>query len=94
MTRTDKVAVIILGAAAGLAIARYFKMPAEERKEFCDHLKNRTFELLDNAEETVEKIEQGMSDFKEKRDNEWIDKLYAVKKTIKSLYGSDKHFLL
>lgn len=94
MTSTDRVAAIILGAAAGLALIRYFKMPVEERKEFCEHLKAKTSELLDNAEETVEKVEHAMSEFKGKRENEWIDKLFVVKKTLNNLYGSEKHFLL
>jgi hypothetical protein len=69
-------------------------MPKEERNEFCDHLKTRTNQLLDNAEGTVEKVEQYMDEFKARGENEWIDKLYIIKKMFKSLYGSDKHYLL
>lgn len=94
MAKTNKVAALILGAAAGVALVRFFSMPKEERNEFCDHLKTRTNQLLDNAEGTVEKVEQYMDEFKARGENEWIDKLYIIKKMFKSLYGSDKHYLL
>jgi hypothetical protein len=42
----------------------------------------------------VEKVEQAMNEFNGKGENEWIDKLYVVKKTLKDFYGSEKHFLL
>ena len=94
MAKTNKVAAIILGAAAGVALVKFFSMPKEQRDEFCSHLKNRTNQLLDNAEGTVEKVEQYMDEFKAKGENEWIDKLYIIKKMFKSLYGSDRHYLL
>lgn len=94
MSNTDRIAALILGAAAGVALVRYFRMPEIERKEFCDHLKTKTTELLDNAEDTVEKVEHYMDDFNSKGQNEWIDKLYILKKMFKNLYGSEKHYLL
>ena len=69
-------------------------MPKEERDAFCDHLKNQTHLLLDNAEDTVEKVEHFMDEFKAKGEDAWIDKLYILKKMFKNLYGSDKHYLL
>ncbi len=69
-------------------------MPKEEREQFCNHLKNQTHLLLDNAEDTVEKVEHYMDEFKSKGENEWIDKLYILKKMFKNLYGSEKHYLL
>jgi hypothetical protein len=50
--------------------------------------------LLDNAEETVEKVEQYMDEFKDKSEDEWIDKIYILKKMFKNLYGSDRNYLL
>lgn len=94
MTKSDKAAIVILGAAAGVALWRFFSMPAEERKEFCRHIKETTSELLDNAEETVEKVDHFISQIDEKGKDEWIDKLYLVKKMFKDLYGSDKKYLL
>lgn len=94
MAKTNKIASLILGAAVGVAIVKFFSMPKEDRKELCTHLKNKTNELLDNAEDTVEKVERYMDEFKSKGEEEWIDKLYILKKMFKNLYGSQKHYLL
>jgi hypothetical protein len=94
MSTTNKVAALILGAAAGVALVKFFNMPKEEREEFYAHVKNTTHQLLDDAEDTVEKVEHFMDEYKSKGKNEWIDKLYILKKMFKNLYGSEKHYLL
>ncbi len=94
MNKSNTIAAIILGAAAGVALIRFFNMPKEEKDAFLSHLKNTTHDLLDNAEETVEKVEQYMDEIKSKGENEWIDKLYVLKRMFKDLYGSQQHFLL
>ena len=94
MTNTNKVAAVILGAAVGVAFVRFLKMPKEERDQLCEHIKIRTNELLDNAEETVEKVDQYIAQIESKGKNEWIDKLYLAKKMFKDFYGSNKNFLL
>ncbi len=94
MAKSNKVAAVILGAAAGVALVKFLSMPREQRNEFYDFLKNKSRQLLDNAEDTVEKVEHYMDEFKEKGDDEWIDKIYILKKMFKSLYGSERHYLL
>ena len=94
MAKSNKIAAVILGAAAGVALVKFLSMPKEQRNEFYDFLKNKSRQLLDNAEDTVEKVEQYMDEFKEKGDDEWIDKIYILKKMFKSLYGSDRNYLL
>ncbi len=94
MAKSNKVGAMILGAAAGVALVKFLSMPKYKREEFYAHLKNTTHRLLDNAEDTVEKVEHFMDEFKEKGEDEWIDKLYILKKMFKSLYGSDRHYLL
>jgi hypothetical protein len=94
MAKTNKIAAIILGAAAGVALVKFFSMPKEEREQFYADIKSKTSELLENAEDTVEKVEHFMDEYKSKDENEWIDKLYILKKMFKSLYGSGKHYLL
>ena len=94
MAKSNKIAAVILGAAAGVALVKFLNMPREQRNEFYDFLKNKSRQLLDNAEDTVEKVEQYMDEFKEQGDDEWIDKIYILKKMFKSLYGSDRNYLL
>ena len=94
MTKSDKAALVILGAAAGVAIWRFFKMPPEERREFCRHIKETTSDLLDNAEDTVEKVDHFITQIDEKSKDDWIDKIYLVRQMFRDLYGSDKKYLL
>lgn len=94
MAKSNKIAAIILGAAGGFALIKFLSMPKEKRNEFYDYLVDKTHQLLDNAEETVEKVEHYMDQFKEKGEDEWIDKIYILKKMFKNLYGTDRHYLL
>ncbi len=94
MAKSNTVAAIILGAAGGFALIKFLSMPKEKRNEFYDFLKNKTNELLDSTEETVEKVEHYMDEFKDQGEDDWIDKIYILKKMFKSLYGSEKHYLL
>ncbi len=94
MTKSEKAALVILGAAAGVAIWRFFEMPAEERQEFCRHIRNKTSDLLNNAEDTVEKVDHFITQMDEKGKDNWIDKLYIVKKMFRDFYGSEKRYLL
>lgn len=94
MSKSNIIAAVILGAAASVALIRFFNMPKEERDIYFSHLKNTTSNLLDNADETVEKVEHYMDEIKLKDDDEWIDKLYIMKKMFRDLYGSEQHFLL
>jgi len=94
MAKSNKIAAIILGAAGGFALVKFLSMPKEKRNEFYDYLIDKTHQLLDNAEETVEKVEHYMDEFKGKGEDEWIDKIYILKKMFKNLYGTDRHYLL
>lgn len=94
MTKTINITALILGTAAGIAIAGFLRMSGEEKEELCNHLKDRTSQLLDNVEDTVEKVEHYMDEFKSTGEGEWIDKLYVLKKMFKKLYGYEKHYLL
>jgi hypothetical protein len=69
-------------------------MPQEEMEAFYDHLKNTTNDLLDDAEATVEKVEHYMDEMKSKDENEWLEKLYVLKKMFTEFYGTEKKYLL
>jgi len=94
MAKSDTIAAIILGAAGGFALIKFLSMPQEKRNEFYGFLKQKTNDLLENTEETVEKVEHYMDEFKEKGEGDWIDKIYILKKMFKNLYGSQRHYLL
>jgi len=94
MNKSNTIAAVILGAAAGVALIRFFNMPKEKKDAFFAHLRNTTHNLLDDAEETVEKVEQYMDEIKLLGGHEWIDKMYILKRMFKDLYGSEQHYLL
>lgn len=94
MAKSTTIASLILGASIGFALLKFYSLSKEEREAFFDHLKNTTNDLLDDAEATVEKVEQYMSEIKLKGENEWIEKLYVLKKMLTDFYGTEKKYLL
>ncbi|MEO8962439.1 MAG: hypothetical protein ABI325_11190 [Ginsengibacter sp.] len=94
MANKNKITALIFGAAVGVALVKFFSMPKEDREAFYNYLKDQTSLLIDNAEDTVEKVEHYMDEFKEKNDDEWIEKLFVLKKMFKNLYGSENRYLL
>ena len=94
MAKSTTIASLIFGASIGVAILKFYSMSKEEQKAFVDHIKNTTNDLLDDAESTVEKVEHFMNELKSKGENEWIEKLYILKKMFVQLYGTEKKYLL
>ncbi len=90
MSKSNYIGGIILGAAAALAIYKFYSMTPEERDELISDIKEKTHELLNNAEDTVEKVEHYVAKIKEKGEGEWVDKMYLAKKMITEFYGSGK----
>ena len=94
MTKSTTIASLILGTSIGFALLKFYSLSKEEREAFFDHLKNTTNDLLDDAEATVEKVEQYMDEIKLKGEKEWIEKLYVLKKMFTDFYGTEKKYLL
>ena len=94
MSKSNYVGAIILGAAAGLALLKFYNMPDEERDEFISHLKNRAHDLLDDAENTVDKVNHYFAEIDTKTRNEWVDKLFIVKRLLTDLFGSERRYLI
>ena len=94
MAKSTTIASLILGASIGVALLKFYSMPKEEREAFYDHLKNTTNDLLDDAETTVEKVEHYMDEIKLKGENEWIEKLYVLKKMFTDFYGTERRYIL
>ncbi|MEP6597475.1 MAG: hypothetical protein ABJA71_16090 [Ginsengibacter sp.] len=94
MSKSNYIGAIILGAAAGLALIKFYSMPDEEREEFISHLKNRAHDLLDDAENTVDKVNHYFAEIDTKQRSEWVDKLFIVKRLVTDLFGSERRYLI
>ena len=94
MNKANTIGALILGAAAGVALVKYFSMPELEREEFITHLKDRAHELLDDAEGTVDKIKDHFAEIDMKPKEAWVDKIFVAKRLLTALFGSEKRFLI
>ena len=90
MEKKTTIGMAILGAATAFAIYKFYSMSKEERDEFLHTVKEKTQNLLDDAENTVEKVEHYVAEIRTKGKEEWFDKLYLVKKMFTDLYVSDQ----
>ena len=94
MSKANTIGAIILGAAAGVALLKFFSMPEEEREEFITHLKTRAHDLLDDAENTVDKVKEHFAEIDMKPKEAWVDKLFIAKRLLTELFGSEKRYLI
>lgn len=94
MSRSNTIGAVILGAAAGLAVLKFYTMPEDERQEFISHLKNRTNDLLDDAEGTVERVKEHFAEIDSKPPDEWVNKLFVFKRLLTDLFGSERRYLI
>ncbi|MCO6498584.1 MAG: hypothetical protein J5I50_13085 [Chitinophagaceae bacterium] len=85
MTRNEKIAAVIIGAISAWAVYKIISMPDDERTELFDKVKKIISEALDNPDGTSDKINALLSDFDNNEDEDWIDRLYALRKMIKEL---------
>ncbi len=92
MSKANTIGALILGAAVGTALIKYYSMPEYERQEFMSHLKNRAHDLLDDAENTVDKVQQHFSEIDAKQSP--VDKLFVFKRLLSDLFGSERRFLI
>ncbi|MDB5221971.1 MAG: hypothetical protein JWN83_638 [Chitinophagaceae bacterium] len=94
MSKANTIGALILGAAAGVALMKFFTMPEYEKEEFLAHLKNRAHDLLDDAEGTVDKVKAHFSEIDMKPKEAWVDKLFVAKRLLTELFGSERRFLI
>lgn len=87
MQKSNQIGSIILGAAAALALYKYSQMSKEERHEFFSAIRDKTQELLEDADNTVEKVQHYVGQIKEKQPDQWFDKLYLIRKMLSEFYG-------
>ena len=94
MSRSNTIGAVILGAAVGVALLKFFNMPEEERDDFYSHLKNRAHELLDDVEGTVDTVKQHFAEIDMKPREQWVDKFIVLKRLAGTLFGSNRRFLI
>lgn len=87
MEKSNQIGAIILGAAAALAIYKYTQLSKEERNEFFSTIRDKTQELLEDADNTVEKVQHYVAQIKDKQPDQWFDKIYLLKKMLSEFYG-------
>ena len=92
MSKENTIGAILLGAAVGVAVLRFYNMPEEERHEFISHLKNRAHELLDDTEGTMDRVKHHFAQIDLKENS--VGKLLGLKNLFTELFGSDRRFLL
>lgn len=92
MFKANTIGALILGAAAGVALVKFFSMTDYEKEEFISHIKNRAHDLLDDAEGTVEKVKQHFAEIDNKQNS--VDKLFVAKRLLSELFGSERRFLI
>ncbi len=90
MEKSNQVATIIFSAAAALAIYKLYQMSKEERRDLLVSIRDKTHELLEDSEKTVEKVQHFVEELKSKNPDQWFDKLYLVKKMVNEFYGEVK----
>jgi hypothetical protein len=90
MANADKVTIVLLSAAVGVAIYRFFNLSDKEKKEFYDAIKDRAQLLLRNTDETVETVKQYVSQMDAQPKGALADKLLIGKKLLTALFGSEK----
>jgi len=92
MSKSNTIGAVILGAAAGMALLKFYSMPDDERQEFISHIKNRAHDLLDDAEGTLDTVKEHFAEIDAKPSA--VDKLFVIKRLLTDLFGSEKRYLI
>lgn len=90
MEKQNHIGAIIFGAAAALAIYKYTQMSKQDRNELLSAIKEKTHELLQDADNTVEKVQHYVAEIKGKQPDQWFDKLYLIRKMLSEFYTDPK----
>lgn len=93
MASSNKIEAIILGAAIGVAVLKYFNMTQDEKDAFMNHLKERIHSLLEDTDGTVEKVKEHFAQIDKKGKDEWVGKAFILKKLLTTLFGTNGRML-
>jgi gas vesicle protein len=81
------IATFILGAAAGLAAAKYMSMSEEEREKMLKDLKDKANSFKDEAESAAEKAKDYFAELKTKGADAFKEHMADAEKMINELFN-------
>ncbi|MFN8250404.1 MAG: hypothetical protein U0V75_00885 [Ferruginibacter sp.] len=80
-------ATFLLGAAAGLAAAKYMSMTPEEKKQLADDIKDKANKFKTEAENFAEKAKDYFEELRAKGGEALKDNLADAEKMMNDLFG-------
>jgi gas vesicle protein len=81
------IATFLLGAAAGLAAAKYMSMTPEEKEKLADDIKDKANKFKAEAESFAEKAKDYFEELKTKGGEALKDNLADAEKMMNDLFG-------
>jgi gas vesicle protein len=81
------IATFLLGAAAGLAAAKYMSMTPEEKEKLADDIKDKANKFKTEAEAFAEKAKDYFEELKTKGGEALKDNLADAEKMMNDLFG-------
>ncbi len=81
------IATFLLGAAAGLAAAKYMSMTPEEKEKLADDIKDKAHKLKTEAESFAEKAKDYFEELRTKGSEALKDNLADAEKMMNDLFG-------
>ena len=90
MSKTSKVGGVLVTAAVAFAVYKYMKLDKEEKDELCDKIKDKANHFMTNSSEILDKVQNYVSELKEKEEDEILDKIVIMKNMLFDIFGSKK----
>jgi gas vesicle protein len=84
------IATFILGAAAGLALAKYATMSEEEKEQFFSDIKDKANKVKDEAEEAFEQAKDYFEELKTKGAQAFKEYLTDAEKVMGDIFQKGK----
>lgn len=81
------IATFLLGAAAGLAAAKYMSMTPEEKEKLANDIKDKAYKLKTEAEQFAEKAKDYFEELRTKGGEALKENLADAEKMMNDLFG-------
>ena len=89
MQKSQQIGAVILGAAVAYGIYRLYQMPTYEREQFVNRIKDKAQNILEDSDKTVEKVQHYVAQMKGTEPDQWLDKLFLLKKMFNDIFGNN-----